>query len=262
MGCASSRAFKIGESATPSLLPLIDLCNHSFSPNCRLESGSDGTARLVACRDIQPQQPLQIDYGHLSNTTLLQDYGFIVSDNPFDEVHMQLSVDSIQVRPASLLQKCLCLCVGDCKHLKEAALEVEPSLVQALQLITYAALLHWPQVALCVDRWLRRWQASAFQRSRSLGRPSGWRNWEPRGEVPPPSCAAATPCSMRAWSQPSGSCVPQSPKTLRGQATATWETWNPPSLLVWRCVHLPLGCGADARLSWQGTPRLELQPVF
>ena len=97
MGVASSRAFKIGPAKQPAMLPLIDLCNHSFSPNCRLETSSDGTVRLIASNDIPSNQAVSINYGHLSNTALLQDYGFVVEENPHDFVEMQVSVDHIQV---------------------------------------------------------------------------------------------------------------------------------------------------------------------
>ena len=97
MGVASSRAFKIGAAKQPTMLPLIDLCNHSFTPNCRLETSADGTVRLIASSDIPAKDAIFINYGPLSNTSLLQDYGFIVDSNPQDAVDMQVSVDNIQV---------------------------------------------------------------------------------------------------------------------------------------------------------------------
>ena len=103
MGIASSRAFKVGASRQPSLLPCIDLCNHSFAPNCALESQGDNSVSLIAQEDIPADEPLTITYGALSNTTLLQDYGFIVQQNPHDSVDMQLSVDYIQVSSSSPL---------------------------------------------------------------------------------------------------------------------------------------------------------------
>ena len=96
MGVASSRAFKIGAAKQPTMLPLVDLCNHSFTPNCKLETSADGTVRLIASSDIPADDAMYINYGSLSNTTLLQDYGFIMDSNPHDAVDMQISVDNIQ----------------------------------------------------------------------------------------------------------------------------------------------------------------------
>jgi len=97
MGMASSRAFKVGKSRQPCMLPLIDLCNHSFQPNCRMEVSADGTLRLIADGNIPADEAITITYGALSNTSLLQDYGFIVEDNPHDRVEMLVSADQIQV---------------------------------------------------------------------------------------------------------------------------------------------------------------------
>lgn len=79
------------------MLPLIDLCNHSFEPNCHMEISADGTLRLIADGYIPADEAITITYGALSNTSLLQDYGFIVEDNPHDRVEMLVSADQIQV---------------------------------------------------------------------------------------------------------------------------------------------------------------------
>lgn len=97
MGIASSRAFKLGKARQPTLLPLIDLCNHSLLPNSRLETSADGTVRLISSQDIPADEAILIDYGPLPNTALLQDYGFIIENNPHDTVDLQLSIDHVQV---------------------------------------------------------------------------------------------------------------------------------------------------------------------
>lgn len=56
-------------------------------------------SRLIAAVDIAADEAITITYGTLSNTSLLQDYGFIVDDNPNDKVDMLVSVDTIQVHP-------------------------------------------------------------------------------------------------------------------------------------------------------------------
>ena len=67
------------------MLPCIDLCNHSFAPNCTLESQRDNSVCLIAREDIPADEPLTITYG------------FIMQDNLHDSVEMRLSVDYIQV---------------------------------------------------------------------------------------------------------------------------------------------------------------------
>lgn len=54
LAMVSSRAFKIHGSAKPaSMLPLIDLCNHSFNPNCEISPlRNDAEISLVAKQNI------------------------------------------------------------------------------------------------------------------------------------------------------------------------------------------------------------------
>ena len=80
------------------MLPLIDMCNHSFTPNCKLQPTGDGDLQLVTLQDIPHQQPLLISYGSLSNDFLLMDYGFVVADNPFDRVQLSFNLDLLEVR--------------------------------------------------------------------------------------------------------------------------------------------------------------------
>ena len=58
-----------------------------------------GVARLIAAGDVLEGEAITITYGALSNTSLLQDYGFIVDDNPHDKVDMLASPEVIQVHP-------------------------------------------------------------------------------------------------------------------------------------------------------------------
>jgi len=98
--CASSRAFKVrGPTSTPSMLPVIDVCNHSFSPSAavRVVDGSDGDVELVTTRDIAAGEAIELSYGELSNDDLLLDYGFIVEDNPFDVVKLRWDVKLIEL---------------------------------------------------------------------------------------------------------------------------------------------------------------------
>lgn len=81
------------------MLPLIDMCNHSFTPNCKLQPAGGGTLQLVALQDIPHQQPLLLSYGSLSNDFLLMDYGFVVPNNPFDRVQLSFNLDLLEVKP-------------------------------------------------------------------------------------------------------------------------------------------------------------------
>jgi hypothetical protein len=77
------------------------MCNHSFHPNCDLHKEDDGTIVLVALRDLQAGEQLQLSYGPLDNHTLLLDYGFMVHDNPYDNVVLNVDVEAIVVGPST-----------------------------------------------------------------------------------------------------------------------------------------------------------------
>ena len=95
--CASSRAFKVrGPTQTPSMLPVIDICNHSFQPSAEV-SGTEGGVELVTTRDLRPGEPIELSYGNLSNDDLLLDYGFIVEDNPHDTVKLRWDLKLIEL---------------------------------------------------------------------------------------------------------------------------------------------------------------------
>lgn len=99
LAVVTSRAFKVaGPSQPASLLPLIDLCNHCFTPNCKIQSTSNGEVQLLALQDIPQQQPLQLSYGNLNNDFLLMDYGFMVPGNPFDRVQLSFSLELLEVQ--------------------------------------------------------------------------------------------------------------------------------------------------------------------
>lgn len=98
--CASSRAFKVrGPNSTPSMLPVIDVCNHSFSPSAtvRLVDGSDGDVELVATRELSAGEAIELNYGNLSNDELLLDYGFIIENNPYDVVKLRWDLKLVEL---------------------------------------------------------------------------------------------------------------------------------------------------------------------
>ncbi|PNX99950.1 histone-lysine N-methyltransferase setd3-like protein [Trifolium pratense] len=100
MSAVSSRAFKLhGNKQSngidfdiPMMLPLIDMCNHSFNPNARIvqeqETGST-KMRVVAEKVIKEDDPLLLCYGCLSNDLFLLDYGFMIQSNPYDCIELK-----------------------------------------------------------------------------------------------------------------------------------------------------------------------------
>ncbi|BDA46705.1 probable actin-histidine N-methyltransferase [Coccomyxa sp. Obi] len=87
LAMTTSRAFRVrGPQHPAALLPLIDMSNHSFSPNCEVKPGPAGSVEMVAARDISQDEDLLLSYGALDNTFLLLDYGFIVPGNQYDTV--------------------------------------------------------------------------------------------------------------------------------------------------------------------------------
>ncbi|KAG6520908.1 hypothetical protein ZIOFF_017970 [Zingiber officinale] len=123
MSAVSSRAFRLhGEVLSndkkdiPMLLPLIDMCNHSFIPNARIfqEQNTNSQnmsikasafciltiSRVVADMQIKQDMPVLLNYGCLSNDIFLLDYGFVIPSNPHD--HVELKYDESLLDATSL----------------------------------------------------------------------------------------------------------------------------------------------------------------
>ncbi|KAG2433661.1 hypothetical protein HXX76_008032 [Chlamydomonas incerta] len=99
MAAVSSRAFRTrGPTQPAAMLPLIDMANHTFSPNAEVLplEGVSGAVGLFARRAIAAGEPLLLSYGKLSNDFLFMDYGFIVEDNPYDAVQLRFDVNLLQ----------------------------------------------------------------------------------------------------------------------------------------------------------------------
>ncbi|KAJ4845844.1 hypothetical protein Tsubulata_030820 [Turnera subulata] len=102
MSAVSSRAFRLygkklpngSHTDIPMMLPLIDMCNHSFNPNAQIvqENGA-GTenilVKVVAETPIQQNDALLLNYGCLSNDLFLLDYGFVIASNPYDCIELK-----------------------------------------------------------------------------------------------------------------------------------------------------------------------------
>ncbi|KHG01954.1 Histone-lysine N-methyltransferase setd3 [Gossypium arboreum] len=114
MSAVSSRAFRLygkklpngTHSDIPMMLPLIDMCNHSFNPNARILQEQDaGNPKMLikagsSEREIKQSDPLLLNYGCLSNDFFLLDYGFVIPSNPYD--HIELKYDGALMDAASM----------------------------------------------------------------------------------------------------------------------------------------------------------------
>ncbi|KAK1419878.1 hypothetical protein QVD17_29298 [Tagetes erecta] len=102
MSAVSSRAFRLhgkalqngNSSDVPMMLPLIDMCNHSFNPNAEIvqEQGSGNPkmlVKVVAGTNIKERDNLTLNYGCLNNDLFLLDYGFVVPSNPYDCIELK-----------------------------------------------------------------------------------------------------------------------------------------------------------------------------
>ncbi|XP_078160618.1 uncharacterized protein LOC144556019 isoform X1 [Carex rostrata] len=102
MSAVSSRAFRLHgktlpdgkHNEVPMLLPLIDMCNHSFTPNASIVQERDATSpnmsvKVVAKKEIEQNTPVTLNYGCLSNDLFMLDYGFVVPSNPYDQVELR-----------------------------------------------------------------------------------------------------------------------------------------------------------------------------
>nr|CAB3450999.1 unnamed protein product [Digitaria exilis] len=124
MSAASSRAFRL-HGEIPMLLPLIDMCNHSFNPNARIvQEGSVNSSDMsvkatnscfdiylsfdtliasltvVAEMKIEQNAAITLNYGCHPNDFFLLDYGFVITPNPYDQV--ELSYDGALLDAASM----------------------------------------------------------------------------------------------------------------------------------------------------------------
>ncbi|MCO5575337.1 hypothetical protein L7F22_029137 [Adiantum nelumboides] len=105
MAAVSSRAFQMRNSSGSSrvMLPLIDMCNHSFTPNARIiqQEEKNGASFVVVAEDnLQGGANILLSYGSLSNDILLLDYGFVEPQNLHDVVEMRydkVMVDAARV---------------------------------------------------------------------------------------------------------------------------------------------------------------------
>ncbi|XP_034685297.1 actin-histidine N-methyltransferase [Vitis riparia] len=102
MSAVSSRAFRLhGKKLSdgthvdvPMMLPLIDMCNHSFNPNAQIVQEQDAGStnmliKVVAETQIKQDDNLVLNYGCLNNDFFLLDYGFVIPSNPYDSIELK-----------------------------------------------------------------------------------------------------------------------------------------------------------------------------
>ncbi|XP_038876214.1 uncharacterized protein LOC120068497 isoform X2 [Benincasa hispida] len=113
MAAVSSRAFRLygknltdgTPSSVPMMLPLVDMCNHSFNSNARIIQEQDASMKLkvkvVAETEIEGNAPLTLNYGCLDNDLFLLDYGFVIPSNQYD--YIELKYDEALLEAASIV---------------------------------------------------------------------------------------------------------------------------------------------------------------
>nr|XP_043613191.1 actin-histidine N-methyltransferase isoform X2 [Erigeron canadensis] len=100
MSAVSTRAFRLhgiqngNHGDIPMMLPLIDMCNHSFNPNAEIvQEQSSGDPKMlvkvIAGMNIKERDHMTLNYGCLSNDLFLLDYGFVVPSNPYDCIELK-----------------------------------------------------------------------------------------------------------------------------------------------------------------------------
>ena len=95
MSSVSSRAFKIRPTEYANL-PLIDMMNHSFQPTCKVTwNDSSRELEVIALNDIQPGTELTLNYGWHNNDSFLLNYGFIIDENPADNLQIAKNSEAL-----------------------------------------------------------------------------------------------------------------------------------------------------------------------
>ncbi|KAL4144507.1 hypothetical protein PRNP1_013636 [Phytophthora ramorum] len=89
----SSRAFTVADVQEPTLLPVIDMANHTAEdPVAHIVKTEAGSFQLTALRKAEKGEPVTISYGNLSNAQLLCRYGFVLPTlAPSDSIHITSS---------------------------------------------------------------------------------------------------------------------------------------------------------------------------
>ncbi|KAI8904100.1 hypothetical protein EDD86DRAFT_92142 [Gorgonomyces haynaldii] len=88
------------------IVPMIDFCNHSLTPNAHWEL-ENGSMHLITNHDLEQGEQITISYGEKSDNELLFLHGFALAQNtflelsvspPFIEYQMEEDEDGVQTR--------------------------------------------------------------------------------------------------------------------------------------------------------------------
>ncbi|GFP94979.1 histone-lysine n-methyltransferase setd3 [Phtheirospermum japonicum] len=106
-GLVTSRVWESSKGV--SMIPFADFLNHDGnSESYVLSDESKCQSEVIADRDFGPGNEVLIMYGEFSNSTLLLDFGFIVSRNRYDRVRVGLNVpkhDGLYEQKVELLDR-------------------------------------------------------------------------------------------------------------------------------------------------------------
>lgn len=105
LATVTSRAFALHHDLphlTRRMLPLIDMANHSFDPSASISFGESQRLELTAVKSIQRGEPITLSYGALNNDNLLLNYGFVVDDNPHEDLTLSFHFDSLDAACSAL----------------------------------------------------------------------------------------------------------------------------------------------------------------
>ncbi|KAL3678885.1 hypothetical protein R1sor_021841 [Riccia sorocarpa] len=90
------------------LVPMASLLNHSIYPHVTHFSrinDSNNTLQLFAVRQCRAGEQCFLSYGSLPNSELLTFYGFVVKDNPYDIIPIDLDLPDEDPKQVELIQK-------------------------------------------------------------------------------------------------------------------------------------------------------------
>jgi hypothetical protein len=99
VGLAVSRALHSASSEvdTTAMVPLVDMCNHSFQPTATTEGSFDSFVELIATAPIPAGGDVLTLYNQFSNDDLMLKYGFVHPGNPREMTPMLIHMDVLML---------------------------------------------------------------------------------------------------------------------------------------------------------------------
>ncbi len=116
LAVATSRSFGIKQIGGHTMVPLVDMADHSFESNAEVRANDDSSISMIANKPVQAGQAVLLKYGSHDNHNLLLSYGFLLPGNPYEKFSMDFDVSFVlQVRG------CWCAGMRPCTHLYDAS---------------------------------------------------------------------------------------------------------------------------------------------